>query len=52
MARSPAERRARTLIQAGGLVDKAGLLDLDSDALYGALLSLRNGLDNSQPVAR
>ena len=40
-----AERRARTLrlIEAGGLVDKVGLLDLDSNALYGALLSLRDG---------
>ena len=33
------ERKARTrrLIEAGGLVDKAGLLDLDANALYGAL---------------
>jgi hypothetical protein len=40
-----AERRARTrrLIEAGGLIDKAGLLDLDANALYGALLSLRDG---------
>jgi hypothetical protein len=39
-----AERRARTrrLIEAGGLIDKAGLLDLDANALYGALLSLRD----------
>jgi conjugative transfer protein TraD len=39
-----AERRARTrrLIEAGGLVDKAGLIDLDANALYGALLSLRD----------
>ena len=37
-----AERKARTrrLIEAGGLVDKVGLLDLDSSTLYGALLSL------------
>jgi hypothetical protein len=48
-----AERKVRTrrLIQAGGLVDKAGLLDLDSNALYGALLSLRDGLADSQKVA-
>ena len=41
-----AERKVRTrrLVQAGGLVDKAGLLDLDSNALYGAFLSLRDGL--------
>ena len=40
-----AERRARTrrLIEAGGLIDKAGLLDLEANALYGALLSLRDG---------
>jgi hypothetical protein len=40
-----AERKARTrrLIEAGGLVDKAGLLDLEPNALYGALLSLRSG---------
>jgi hypothetical protein len=30
------------LIEAGGLIDKAGLLDLDANALYGALLSLRD----------
>ena len=37
-----AERKQRTrrLIEAGGLVDKAGLLDLEPNALYGALLSL------------
>jgi hypothetical protein len=40
-----AGRKARTrrLIEAGGLVDKAGLLDLDTNELYGALLSLRDG---------
>jgi hypothetical protein len=49
-----AERRVRTrrLIQAGGLVDKAGLLDLDSNALYGALLSLCDGLGDSDQVGR
>jgi hypothetical protein len=37
-----AERKARTrrLIEAGGLLDKAGLLALDANALYGALLQL------------
>ena len=37
-----AERKARTrrLIEAGGLIDKAGLLDLDPNELYGALLGL------------
>lgn len=40
-----AERRAHTrrLTEAGSLIEKAGLLDLDSNALYGALLSLRDG---------
>jgi hypothetical protein len=49
-----AERKARTrrLIQAGGLLDKAGLLDLESNTLYGALLSLRNGLGDSEQRAR
>ena len=47
-----AERRARTrrLIEAGGLIDKAGLLDLDSNALYGALLSLRDSADDTDRV--
>jgi hypothetical protein len=43
-----AERKERTrrLIEAGALVDKAGLLELDANALYGALLSLRDGAAN------
>jgi hypothetical protein len=47
-----AERRARTrrLIEAGGLIDKAGLLDLDANALYGALLSLRDGADDKNQI--
>jgi hypothetical protein len=47
-----AGRRARTrqLIEAGGLVDKAGLIDLDPNALYGALLSLRDGVDDTDQV--
>jgi hypothetical protein len=47
-----AERKARTrrLIEAGGLVEKAGLLGLDANALYGALLSLRDGVDNAKQV--
>jgi len=37
-----AERKARTrrLIEAGGLVDKAGLLEVDSAVLYGALMQV------------
>ncbi len=44
------ERKARTrqLIQAGGLIDKAGLLGfLEPNALYGALLSLRDSASGS-----
>ena len=49
-----AERKQRTrqLIEAGGLVDKAGLLDLDSNALYGALLSLRDGVSDKDQVSK
>jgi hypothetical protein len=47
-----AERRARVrrLIQAGGLIEKTGLLDLDANALYGALLSLRDGAGDKAQV--
>jgi hypothetical protein len=47
-----AERRARTrrLIEAGGLIDKAGLLELEPNALYGALLSLRDGADDKSQI--
>jgi hypothetical protein len=49
-----AERKQRTrrLIEAGGLVDKAGLLDLEPNALYGALLSLRDGATDKSQVAK
>ena len=48
-----AERKARTrrLIEAGGLVDKVGLLDLEANAVYGALLSLREGASDNKQVA-
>jgi Conjugal transfer protein TraD len=47
------ERKARTrrLIEAGGLVEKAGLLDLEPNALYGALMSLSAGAKDSARVA-
>lgn len=47
-----AGRRARTrrLIEAGGLVEKTGLLELDANALYGALLTLRDGASNAKQV--
>src|SRR5580704_8258262 len=49
-----AERRARTrrLIEAGGLIDKAGMLDLDANALYGALLTLRDGAGDKDQVGK
>ena len=49
-----AGRKARTrrLIEAGGLIEKVGLLDLDSNALYGALLSLRDGAGDKAQIER
>ena len=46
------ERKARTrhLIQAGGLAFKAGLLDLEPNALYGALLSLRDAARDPEQI--
>jgi hypothetical protein len=45
-----AERKARTrrLIEAGGLLEKVGLLGLEANALYGALLTLRDGVDDKK----
>jgi hypothetical protein len=42
--------RTRHLIEAGGLVEKTGLLGLDATTLYGALLSLRDGASDSKKV--
>ena len=49
-----AERKQRTrrLIETGGLVDKAGLLDLEPNALYGALLFLRDQVDDAAQLAK
>jgi hypothetical protein len=49
-----AERKARTrrLIEAGALIDKVGLLELDANALYGALLSLRDGAGDKDQVGK
>ena len=46
------ERKVRTrrLIEAGALIEKVGLLDLDTNVLYGALLSLRDGLDDKHRI--
>lgn len=47
-----AERKARTrrLVEAGGLIDKAGLLGLEPNALYGALLSLQAGAVDAEQL--
>jgi hypothetical protein len=49
-----AGRRARTrrLIEAGGLIEKVGLLELDANALYGALLSLRDAAGDKDQLGR
>lgn len=49
-----AERKARTrrLIEAGGLVDKAGLLGLEANVLYGGLLSLAHASADPDRLAR
>ena len=44
------KQRTRRLVEAGALADKVGLLDLDSNALYGALLSLREAASNKKQV--
>ena len=44
------KQRTRRLVEAGALVEKAGLLELDTNALYGALLSLRDGAGNAKQV--
>lgn len=46
------ERKARTrhLIENGGLINKAGLDHLPSNALYGALLSLKDQLNDNQQI--
>lgn len=46
------ERKARTrhLIENGGLITKAGLDYLPSNALYGALLSLKDQLDENKEI--
>jgi hypothetical protein len=49
-----AGRKARTrqLIEAGGLIEKVGLLGLEPNALYGALLSLRDGADDKDQLSK
>jgi hypothetical protein len=40
-------KHARRLIEAGALIEKVGLFDLDANVLYGALLSLRDSADDT-----
>jgi hypothetical protein len=44
------KQRTRRLVEAGALVEKTGLLELETNALYGSLLSLRDGADNAKQV--
>jgi len=44
------KQRTRRLVEASALAEKAGLLELDSNALYGALLSLRDGAGDKKHV--
>jgi len=44
--------RNRRLFEAGGLVEKAKLSGLPSNALYGALLSLKDMVDDPEQVER
>lgn len=46
------KQRTRRLIEAGGLVEKAGLLALEPNALLGALLSLADGAVDKSEVAK
>lgn len=49
-----AERKHRTrrLIEAGGLIEKAGLLELEANALYGALLSLKDNATDQEHLKK
>ena len=46
------KQRTRRLVEAGALVEKTGLLALDSNALYGALLSLRDGASDKAQLEK
>lgn len=45
------KQRTRRLVEAGTLVERAGLLDLDETTLYGALLFLAGGTKDRAKVA-
>lgn len=46
------KQRTRRLIEAGGLMEKAGLLALEPNALYGALLSLAETATDKKHLAK
>lgn len=46
------KQRTRRLIEAGGLVEKAGLLGLEPNALFGALLSLTEAAADKKHLAK
>ena len=46
------KQRTRHLIEAGGLIEKAGLIELEPNALYGALLSLAEDASDKDKVAK
>ena len=48
------ERKARTrrLVEAGALIEKAGLLDLEAPALLGALVGLAGAAEKPDAIAR
>ncbi len=46
------KQRTRRLVEAGALVEKVGLLELETNALYGALLSLRDDADDTAQVEK
>lgn len=45
------KQRTRRLVEAGTLVEKAGLIDLEEAALYGALLSLGSAAGDTVKIA-
>ncbi|RWE18182.1 MAG: hypothetical protein EOS41_31730, partial [Mesorhizobium sp.] len=45
------KQHTRRLIEAGTLIDKAGLLGLEPPALYGALLSLAKDVQDEKQIA-
>lgn len=45
------KQRTRRLVEAGTLVEKAGLLELEESTLYGALLSLAGGAGDKAKIA-